>query len=214
MPVIFDGRSTSAPMEMNNPQIDGKEMMMEPNTSCQREHDFVLVLTGITEPTPAIEDALFESGCDDATMSLRFGRVYLTFTRVAASLKDAILSAIRDVRKADIGADVLRVDVCNLVTQADIARKIGRSRQLVHQYIMGDRGPGGFPAAVCDITDGAPLWYWCEVSYWLWQNDMIKEDVVLEARQAAVINSVLELQWQRHIDSKLTEEIIQSIGTC
>jgi hypothetical protein len=85
--------------------------------------------------------------------------VFLTFSRTAASLKEAIFSAIGDVRKANIGADVLRVDVCNLVTQADIARKIGRTRQLVHQYITGVRGPGGFPSPACDITDGDPLWY-------------------------------------------------------
>ena len=100
----------------------------------------------------------------------------MTFSRNAASLKDAILSAIRDVQNANIGALVLRVDTCNVVTQADIARKIGRTRQLVHQYITGQRGPGGFPAPVCNITDGVPLWFWCEVAYWLRQNDMISHD--------------------------------------
>src|SRR4029079_9205825 len=109
------------------------------------EYDFTLALTGITELTREIEDALFEAGCDDATLSLRCGRIYATFSREADSLKDAILSAINDVRNAGIGADVLRVDECNLITQAEIARKSGRSRQLIHQYIKGIRGPGGFP---------------------------------------------------------------------
>jgi len=111
----------------------------------EAEHDFTLVLTGFTRLTERVENALYEAGCDDATLSMRCGRPYLTFSRVAPSLKEAILSAIRDVRKAGIGADVLRVDDCSLVTQADIARKIGRSRQLVHQYITGTRGPGAFP---------------------------------------------------------------------
>ena len=104
-------------------------MNTKPRTECEREHDFALVLSGMTELTPEVQDALFEAGCDDATISVRAGRVYLTFSRNSRSLKDAILTAIQDVKNARVGADVLRVDVCNLVTQADIARKIGRSRQ-------------------------------------------------------------------------------------
>ena len=74
------------------------------------------------------------------------------------------------------------MDSCNLVTQSEIARKIGRSRQLVSQYIAGTRGPGGFPAPAHNIADGASLWHWSEVASWLWQHDMVKEDV---ARAAA-----------------------------
>ena len=69
----------------------------------------------------------FQAGCDDATISVCSGRIYITFSRVAASLKDAILRAIRDVESTKICAEVLDVDTCNLVTQADIARKIGRT---------------------------------------------------------------------------------------
>src|SRR5487761_1677044 len=113
--------------------------------TCECEHDFTLVLTGVRELTREVLDALYEAGCDDATIASRSGRIVATFSRTAPSLKDAILSALQCVRKANIGADVLRVDYCNLVTQADIARKIERSRQLVHQYWTGARGPGGFP---------------------------------------------------------------------
>jgi len=137
-------------------KLEMKEI--ETRIPCAYEHDFVLVLTGITELTPAAADALFEAGCDDATISVRSSRVFLTFSRTAASLRDAILSAIQDVRKSRIGAEVLRVDDRNLLTQAEIARKIGRTRQLVHLFISGARGPGGFPAPTCHITDDALLW--------------------------------------------------------
>lgn len=182
--------------------------------SCQTEHDFTLVLTGVSELNAKVEDALFGAGCDDATISLRSGRIYLTFSRTASSLKQAILSAIQDVRSAGLGADVLRVDYCNLVTQADIARKIGRTRQLVNQYITGKRGPGNFPGPVCDICDSAPLWYWCEVAYWLWDNDMIKEDVLRAAEDVDVINSVLEMDHQRRVRPELTEEIVSFVNSC
>ena len=184
---------------------------MEARTSCDIEHDFALVLTGLTELTTEAENALFEAGCDDATLSVRFGAVYLTFARVAPSLKDAILTAILDVRKANIGADVLRIDACDLITQAEIARRIDRSRQLVNQYITGQRGPGGFPAPACHITEGKPLWLWCEVAYWLRQNNMIKEQDLTKAQTVETINCILDYLHQSTADPKLIEELLGSL---
>lgn len=177
-----------------------------------REHEFTLVLTGIVELSPEVVDAFYEAGCDDATLASRSGRIVATFSRTAASLKDAILSAIQCVRKANIGADVLRVDYCNLLSQADIARKIERSRQLVHQYWTGARGPGGFPPPACELCDGTWLWFWCEVATWLWQNDMIKEGVLRDAQQVEAINSVLELAWQKRENRELTNEVIKAVS--
>ncbi len=180
---------------------------MNPGNDCLREHDFALVLEGVTDLTEDMENALFAAGCDDATISVRFGRVYLTFTREAPSLKEAILSAIRDVRRSCIPARVLRVDHCDLVTQSEIAQRADRHRQHIHQYIHGTRGPGGFPPPACDLTEGKPLWYWCEVAHWLWTNGIVKEDVVRDARDVAQINSVLDYIRQREWDPGLTEEV-------
>jgi hypothetical protein len=180
--------------------------------SCDCEHDFTLVLSGITELTSEVMNALYEAGCDDGTIAMRSGRPYMTFSREAPSMKDAILSAIDNIRKAGIGADVLRVDYCNLVTQADIARKIGRSRQLVHQYMTGERGPGAFPMPACAITEKVPLWFWCEVAYWLWENNLVKEEVLRDAKEVETINSVLDLKRQKMDNPELTQEVIQSVS--
>lgn len=185
--------------------------MTESKRDCEREYDFALVLTGVDDLTPEIEGALFDAGCDDATLSIRIGQAYLTFSRKATSRREAVLSAIRDVRKSGIGADVRRVDSCGLVTQSEIARRIGRTRQLVHQYIAGERGPGGFPPPSCHISD-YPFWAWCEVACWLWQNDMIKEDVLLEAEDDAVINNVLDLQHRKRQDPKYINDIFESLS--
>jgi hypothetical protein len=176
------------------------------------EYDFALILTGITELTPGIAEGLLEAGCDDGTIAMRSGRPFITFSRRAPSIKDAILSAIENVRNANVGVDVLRVDYCNLVTQSDIARKIGHSRQLVHQYMTGARGPGGFPAPACGIVDDVPLWYWCEVADWLWQNNMVKEGVFRDAEEVELINNVLELMRQEAMNPALAAEVIKSIS--
>ena len=183
-----------------------------PKKQCECEYDFTLVLMGISDLSQEVVDALYEAGCDDGTLSMRSGRPYITFSRSAPSIKDAILSAIGNVRNAEIGADVLRVDYCNLVTQADIARKIGRSRQLVHQYMIGQRGPGGFPPPACGITDKIPLWYWCEVAYWLYDNNIVREEVLRDAQEVETINNVLELQRQKKENPGLTQAIIESVS--
>lgn len=77
--------------------------------TCQNcEYEFSLVLTGITQDSPSVDDSLFNAGCDDATLAFRSGRPILTFYRSGSSLKEAIVSAINDVRRAGIVADVLR----------------------------------------------------------------------------------------------------------
>lgn len=84
------------------------------------EHDFSIVLDEIQELSPIVEDAFFEAGCDDATMSFREGRLFLTFTRRAVSRSDAIESARQDITAAlnrigltseirFLGTDTLRV---------------------------------------------------------------------------------------------------------
>jgi hypothetical protein len=179
-----------------------------------KEHEFTLVLTSGAELTDKLLNALFEAGCDDATASMQGGMVRLDFVRSALTLKDAILSAIRDVRKAKIGADVRRVDVDGLVTQSDIARRIGRSRQVINQYILGQRGPGGFPAAIYHVRNKSPLWEWAQVARWLQHNDMLREEAYQEAQQAALINSALEMrQYQGELDKELIEEVLQTIGS-
>lgn len=184
---------------------------MTPKTSLTSQHEFILILTGLTELTPPIMDALFQAGCDDATATLRLGRVFLTFARKSPSLREAILSAIRNVKQAGIGAGVLCVNDSNLVSQAGIARRINRTRQLVGQYVSAKRGPGNFPAPSCDLSEGHPLWQWCEVSSWLWQNGIVGDHVLNESRVVAAINSVLEYLHQRGRDASLVDEVFQII---
>ena len=62
-----------------------------------REFDFTLLLNGITDFTDDQVDALFEAGCDDATVAQRHGRVFITFSREAESFTSAVLTAIADI---------------------------------------------------------------------------------------------------------------------
>ena len=184
-------------------------MSKETRIASEREYDFTLVLKGVAELTTDLEDKVFEAGCDDATIGMRSGRVFLTFARSAASMKDAIVGAICDVKKA--GFNVARVAGYELTTQSEIARKTQRSRQQVHQWTTGERGPGGFPPPVCQITDGHPLWRWCDVASWLYQNNMVKHEVLVEAEEAEAVNIVLAYFGRSRSEPDLFQGIVSRI---
>jgi hypothetical protein len=175
-------------------------------------YEFSLVIDGVPHLTRRVEDALFEAGCDDATLSVRRGHLYAEFARAASSMKDAILSAIRDIRSSGIGASVLCVDECNVVTQAEIARRIHRTRQMINQYISGERGPGNFPAPEHRLADGSPLWFWSSVSAWLADNGIIPPEESLNAQIVAAINTSLEQTRQKKRNPGLIKEIAKGLS--
>ena len=72
-------------------------------------HEFTLVIAGISDIDDDVINALFEAGCDDATISKCDGRIGLDFSRQASNLFDAIQSAIKDIETANIGARIVEV---------------------------------------------------------------------------------------------------------
>jgi hypothetical protein len=71
--------------------------------------DFTVVLARVDELTDEIADALFEAGCDDASLYSEGPTVSLEFHREADSLGTAVGSAIADVERA--GFSVARVEM-------------------------------------------------------------------------------------------------------
>ena len=195
MPVL----KTSKPMKKSSAPMR--------NGHCQREHDFAPILEGIGDLTDDVMNRLFDAGCDDATFSMRYGLVFAEFSRPAESYRAAVLSAIQNVRGADVGAEVLRVNTCDLVTPADIARRVDRSRELVSKYIRGDRGPGGFPPPECFLADDKPLWTWCAVSHWLAENQLIRPEEYRDVQFIWVINDWLSARRSRRGDPELVAQL-------
>ena len=71
--------------------------------------DFTLVLSGFSELTDDVMNALYEAGCDDGLVCLaKGGTAFIEFDREATDLQSAIRSAIADVRKTPY--QVVRVE--------------------------------------------------------------------------------------------------------
>jgi hypothetical protein len=82
-------------------------------------HDFAVVLSGITEVTDEAANTLWEAGCDDGSFASRDGIAFIMFHRDAPTLREAIDSAIADVKRAGFG--VLRVETedANIVAKVN-----------------------------------------------------------------------------------------------
>lgn len=152
---------------------------------------FSLVLGGISEPTAAVEDALYEAGCDDALLVFSGKIVALDFDRAAESFERAVLSAIEDVERSETNTTVLRVSPDDLVSAADIARRMNVSREAARNWIDGLRGGGGFPAPLASVGK-SPVWSWWEVATWLLPRREVGEERVAAAQFTAALNRVVE----------------------
>ena len=172
----------------------------------QMTNNFVLVLSGISEPDDRIEDALFEAGCNDATLAFRNGVGYLEFDREAGSLEPAILSAVRDVERADHHATVSHVEPDDVVSASEIARRLDYTREYVRLLIQGTRGGGDFPAPCTGVTSTNLLWSWVSVTRWLSHHKKMNDPLRLGAAEIIRdINGALRMRLDRTISQRRLE---------
>lgn len=151
-----------------------------------REYNFTLVIEGDVDDHL---DELFEIGCDDATFGSVDGVQYAEFDRSARSLGQAVASAITAIESLP-GLRVLRVEPDDLVTAAEIAERLGRSRESVRLLISGERGRGDFPAPVSHMRSRNRLWRWSDVTAW----QGVKGTELSSVRLIAALNAALELR--------------------
>ena len=78
-------------------------------------YNFTLVLGNSPRIDEDIANRLFEAGCGDALVGVRYGVSILEFDREAASFHDAVTSAVADVQRADQRLGVDRIEPEDLV---------------------------------------------------------------------------------------------------
>ncbi len=157
------------------------------------EYNFTLIIQG---DVGAKMDDLFEAGCDDATFGSVDGVHYGEFDREAVSFSEAVSSAIADVESVE-GLRVRRVEPDDLVTAAEIATRLGRSRESVRLLTAGRRGIGDFPSPISHTRQRNRLWRWSEVACWAKE---VEDSEIAHARVVAATNAALEL---RTLDPRL-----------
>lgn len=153
-------------------------------------YNFTLMISRPEVDEDTATDRLYEAGCDDALFSVSGGSYELEFDREAPCLKEAVLSAIRDVKSANTGSCVLRVVPDDLVNANAIAQRTGRTRQAVGLWTRGERGKD-FPPPVTKVG-GSLVWSWARVAEWLHRRGEADAATVHDAEALIEINAVLE----------------------
>lgn len=106
--------------------------------------------------------ALAEAGCDDATVGVgQRGRIALDFAREAETALDAVVSAVRGVKQAIPGAELVEASP-DLVGLTDVADLVGCTRQNIRKLMVSN--PATFPPAVHEGTQS--LWHLRQVLAW------------------------------------------------
>ncbi len=85
-----------------------------------KNYQFTLILSGVTEITPELADALYTATGGDIEFNMRNEVAYLEFDREAGSLDTAVHSAITQVESAEVGVRVVRVESAAANTIAKI----------------------------------------------------------------------------------------------
>ena len=156
---------------------------------------FTLIVEGPDLQDEPHIDALFEAGCDDAAVGRSDGVQYVDFDREAGTLDTALLSAVDDLETLE-GVEVVRIADAGLASLADIATRLGRTRESVRLLVSGARGPGGFPAPVTDPRSRYRLWRWSDVERWF--ADRFGEEMpASQDKIAAALNAALEFRHHR-----------------
>ena len=153
------------------------------------EHEFTLVIEGdLHEESTAA--ALFDAGCDDASFGISEGVGYGEFIREASTFAEAVMSAIHQVESV-ASLRVMHVEPDDIVTMADIAERLERTRESVRLLVAGRRGPGRFPPPISHSRERSRLWRWTDVTEWL---GGIEPEEREAARFTAAVNAALELR--------------------
>lgn len=129
------------------------------------EYEFSLrfKLPADAPPPEELVERLGAAGCDDAVVGTgQPGRIALQFSRQARTADQAMLSALRDVKRALPGVDLIEAGP-DMVGLSDIAELLEVSRQNMRKLWLSH--PDSFPAPMHDGS--AALWRLAPVLRWL-----------------------------------------------
>jgi hypothetical protein len=77
------------------------------------DYEFTLILNGVDRDTEGLEDDLHNANCGDSILYFKGAITYLEFNRKALSLRDALQSAIKDVKSSNPAIDIISIDFPN-----------------------------------------------------------------------------------------------------
>lgn len=157
------------------------------------EYEFTLKyqLDGADCNPDDLVERLGAAGCDDALIGIgQPGQLGLKFSREADSAKQALKSALEDIRGAVPTAKLVEAGP-DFVGLTDVAELMGMSRQNLRKLMVAN--PSSFPLPVHEGSSG--VWHLADLLGWLQQKDYAVDTGVVEVSQTTrQLNVLKELQ--------------------
>lgn len=172
------------------------------------EYEFTLIFKIASDDADVdiLLERLGAAGCDDALVGVgQAGRIALNFTREAGSAQEAIVSALRDVKKS-VPAALLVEAGPDLVGLTDVAELVGVTRQNMRKLSLAH--PDSFPVPV--HSGSVALWHLAHVLRWLSDRGgyLIEPPLVEVARVAMQINLIKEAALIEHRLRREVRELV------
>ncbi len=170
------------------------------------EFEFTLKFTLTAESNPNMDELverLGAAGCNDALVGIgQTGRIALDFTREADSAKQAIFSALEEVRRAIPTAKLLEA-APDFVGLTEVAELAGVTRQNMRKLSITHKDT--FPIAVHEGSSA--LWHLSPILQWLKERAYpIKQSLLDVAYIAMQINLTKEAsQIERRVQTEVLE---------
>jgi predicted DNA-binding transcriptional regulator AlpA len=154
----------------------------------EKEYEFVLVVDGVSieddEAVAILTDAF------DGVLSWNRGLYRLAVSGTGRDSYEAASRLVSRLTAALPGLKIVRLDP-ELVGIADVAQRIGHSRQNVQQWVNGERnGSRPFPAPE-GCAGRSLVWRWADVNEWLRPLGISDEAVRPSREEAARIDVML-----------------------
>lgn len=153
-------------------------------------HEFTMVVESVDLDVQDGEIATLDERFDGLTWGESDGRVAVTAEVDGETLVRAVTGAVAAVESIPT-ARVVRVGPDQYVSQAEIARRIGVSRQYVSLLTSGARGPGDFPNPTAGSGRSA-VWQWPAVADWLVRSGLSAAERNHDDAVYAAVNARLE----------------------
>ncbi len=159
-----------------------------------------------SQDSEAFVERLGKAGCTDALVGIgQAGRIAFHFTRDANSALEAVLSAVKNIKKAIPEASLIEA-VPDLVGLSDIADILGYSRQNIRKLMMNNLV--SFPTP---IHEGKTI-LWHLSSILTWAKDRNRYQI--DERLLDVANTNMQLNIAKeaaHVDVSIQKQFLAGI---
>jgi len=157
------------------------------------EFELIFKVADSHENLQDYSDRLYESGCDDALVSIgQLGMIALSFSREAKNAQIAVESAIENVQTAIPHAELIEASP-DFVSITDVASILGHSRQYTRKLF---NEKSGLPSP---IHIGSPtIWHLSEVLNWI--KNITKNGIHLSDSLFEISNTTRQINLKKQME--------------